>query len=141
VMRFPRTYADADGGSHFDEVDEALAPTAFVPTKPPLALSPPRAATAAVFCQLAPGWDGSWHPSPHRQFAVTLSGEWAITVSDGECRRFGPGEFLLLDDLTGRGHSSAATGPDDSVLLLVWLAEDGEAPAREGAISPSAQSG
>jgi quercetin dioxygenase-like cupin family protein len=128
AIRFPRTYADADGGSHFDEVDEALVPTAFVPTKPPLALSAPHTATATVFCRLAPGWDGAWHPSPRRQFAVTLSGEWEITVTDGECRRFGPGEFLLLDDLTGRGHSSAATGPDDAVLLLVWLAEDGEAP-------------
>jgi hypothetical protein len=128
AMRFPRTYTDADGGSHFDEVEEALAPIAFVPTNPPLGLSSPRAATATVFCQLAPGWDGSWHPSPRRQFALTLSGEWAITVSDGECRRFGPGEFLLLDDLTGRGHSTAVTSVDDAVLLLVWLAEDGDAP-------------
>ena len=93
MIRFPRTYADADGGSHFDEVDEALAPTAFVPTKPPLALSAPCSATAAVFCRLARGWDGSWHPSPRRQFAVTLSGEWEITVTDGESRRFGAGEF------------------------------------------------
>ena len=116
MMRFPRTYADADGRSHFDEV-------------------------AAVFCRLAPGWDGFWHPSPRRQFAVTLSGEWVITVTDGESRRFGPGEFLLLDDLTGRGHSSAATGPDDAVLLLVWLAGNDDARAREGAITPSAQSG
>jgi hypothetical protein len=136
AMRFPRTYADADGGSHFDEVDEALVPTAFVPTKPPLALSEPHAATATVFCQLAPGWDGSWHPSPRRQFAVTLSGEWEITVTDGESRRFGPGEFLLLDDLTGRGHSSASTGPDDAVLLLVRLAGNDDARAREGAITP-----
>jgi hypothetical protein len=127
AMRFPRTYADTDGGSHFDEVDEAFAPIAFVPTNPPLSVSTPRTATAMVFCQLAPCWDGSWHPSPRRQFAVTLSGEWAITVSDGECRRFGPGEFLLLDDLAGRGHCSAATSVDDAVLLLVWLAGDDDA--------------
>jgi hypothetical protein len=128
LMRFPRTYADADGGSHFDEVEDAMAPTAFVPTNPPLGLSIPRAATATVFCRLAPGWDGSWHPSPRRQFALTLSGGWAITVTDGECRRFGPGEFLLLDDLTGRGHHTVVTSADDLVLLLVWLDGDDGAP-------------
>ena len=74
TMRFPRTYADADGESHFAEVEETFAPIAFVPTNPPLGLSAPRAATAAVFCQLAPDWDGDWHPSPRRQFLVTLSG-------------------------------------------------------------------
>ena len=126
TMRFPRTYADADGESHFAEVEETFAPIAFVPTNPPLGLSAPRAATTAVFCQLAPDWDVDWHPSPRRQFIVTLSGECAITVTDGECRRFGPGEFVLLEDLTGRGHRSVVTSVDDVVLLLVWLAEDGD---------------
>src|SRR5215217_6742775 len=124
AMRFPRTYADADGESHFGEVDEALAPTAFVPTKPPLALSAPRAATATVFCRLAPGWDGSWHPTPRSQFAVTLAGEWEITVTDGERRRFGPGDLVLLDDRTGRGHNTVVVGEDDVLILLVWLAQD-----------------
>jgi quercetin dioxygenase-like cupin family protein len=127
AMRYPRTYADAAGESHFCDVEEAMAPTAFVPTNPPLGLSTPRAATATVFCRLEPGWDGSWHPSPRPQYALTLSGEWEITVTDGERRRFGPGEFVLLEDLTGRGHSTAATSADDAVLLLVWLAADGEA--------------
>jgi hypothetical protein len=55
AMRYPRTYADAAGESHFGDVEEAMAPTAFVPTNPPLFLSTPRAATATVFCRLAPG--------------------------------------------------------------------------------------
>ena len=127
TMRYPRTYADAAGESHFGDVEEAMVPTNFVPTNPPLALSAPRGATASVFCRLASGWDGSWHTSPRQQFALTLSGEWEVTVTDGESRRFGPGEFLLLDDLTGRGHTSFATSADDAVLLLVWLDGTGEA--------------
>jgi len=51
-MRYPRTYADAAGESHFGDVEEAMAPTAFVPTNPPLYLSTPQAATATVFCRL-----------------------------------------------------------------------------------------
>jgi hypothetical protein len=126
AMRYPRTHADAAGESHFGDVEESMTPTAFVPTNPPLYLSTPRAATATVFCRLAPGWDGSWHPSPRQQFALTLSGEWEITVTDGESRCFGPGEFVLLEDLTGRGHSTAVTSVEDAVLLLIWLAADGE---------------
>ena len=57
---------------------------------------------------------------------MTLSGEWAVTVTDGECRRFGPGEFVLLEDLTGRGHRADVTSVDDAMLLMVWLAEDGD---------------
>jgi hypothetical protein len=53
TVRFPRTYADAEGGSHFDTVEDPLAPTAFVPTNPPMGLSAPHPATAAVFCRLA----------------------------------------------------------------------------------------
>src|SRR4051812_12787040 len=126
AMCYPRTYADTAGESHFGDVEEAMAPTAFAPPTPPLGLSAPRAATATVFCRLATGWDGSWHPSPRRQFALTLSGEWEITVTNGESRRFGPGEFLLLEDLMGRGHSTAVTSVEDAVLLLIWLAADGE---------------
>jgi hypothetical protein len=124
AARFPRTYADADGGSHFDTVEDALAPTAFVPTNPPLELSAPRSATATVICRLTPGWDGSWHPTPRSQFAVTLAGEWEITVTDGERRRFGPGDMVLLDDRTGRGHNTVVTGGEEVLMLLVWLEED-----------------
>lgn len=123
---FPRTYADPDGGSHFADVEDAIVPTAFVPSNPPLGLSPPRAATTAVFCRLAPGWDGFWHPTPRRQFAVTLSGEWEIAVTDGERRCFRPGDVVLLDDRAGRGHNTVVIGADDVLLMLVWLDGDGE---------------
>ena len=126
AISFPRTYADPDGRSHFVDVEDAIAPAAFVPTNPPLGLSPPRPATTAVFCRLSPGWDGCWHPTPRRQFAVTLSGEWEIAVTDGERRRFGPGAVVLLDDRAGQGHNTLVIGADDVLLLLVWLDGDGE---------------
>lgn len=124
AARFLRTFADAEGGSHFDTVEDALTPMAFVPTNPPLGLSAPRPATATVFCRLAPGWDGSWHPTPRSQFAVTLAGEWEITVTDGARRRFGPGDIVLLDDRTGRGHNTVVPGAEEVLILLVWLEHD-----------------
>jgi Cupin domain len=126
AISFPRTYADPDGRSHFADVEDAIPLTAFVPTNPPLGLSLPRPATTAVFCRLSPGWDGFWHPTPRRQFAVTLSGEWEIAVTDGERRRFGPGDAVLLDDRARRGHHTLVIGADDVLILLVWLEGGGE---------------
>lgn len=55
TVQFPRTYADAEGRSHFDTVEASLTPTAFVPSNPPLGLSASHPTTAAVFCRLTPG--------------------------------------------------------------------------------------
>jgi hypothetical protein len=41
--------------------------------------------------------------TPRRQYAVTLGGEWEITTTDGETRRFLPGSLALLDGMTGPG--------------------------------------
>jgi hypothetical protein len=126
TVRIPRTYADDTGGSHFDIIEETLTPSAFVPTNPPLGLSAPHPATTAIFCRLAPGWDGSWHPTPRTQYAVTLAGDWEITVTDGERRSFGPGDMVLLDDRTGRGHNTVVTSPGEVLILLIWLKLDGD---------------
>ena len=120
-MRIHHLYSDASGESHFEDVE-----VEWVEETRGSKLSRRFPATGIIFRQVPPAYDLDWHPAPRRQFLVTLSGECAITVTDGECRRFGPGEFVLLEDLTGRGHRSVVTSVDDVVLLLVWLAEDGD---------------
>src|SRR5262249_4509620 len=47
-----------------------------------------------------------FHPAPRRQLVVTLSGIGEIVCGDGSSRRFGPGDIMLADDLTGEGHIS-----------------------------------
>jgi hypothetical protein len=113
-MRIARTCATPDGGSRFDDVEVEFKPVKFVPGNPPLDLSEPRVATAAQFSVLAPAWDGSWHPTPRRQYAVTLAGEWEVTTTDGETRLFPPGSVILLDDMTGRGHNTRVTSAGPS---------------------------
>lgn len=48
----------------------------------------------------------NYHVAPRRQFALHLVGVTEIEVGDGTARRFGPGDLLLADDLTGQGHIS-----------------------------------
>jgi quercetin dioxygenase-like cupin family protein len=45
-----------------------------------------------------------WHNAPRRQFVVLLEGKEEIEIGDGTKRQFGPGDILLVEDTTGRGH-------------------------------------
>jgi hypothetical protein len=49
-----------------------------------------------------------WHPAPRRQYIVNLDGGVKITASDGEARIIGPGEIILVEDISGKGHLSQA---------------------------------
>jgi hypothetical protein len=50
-----------------------------------------------------------------------LTGEWELTASDGESRRFSGGSALLVEDTTGKGHSSRVTSKEDSLSVMVEL--------------------
>jgi len=119
-MKHARTYSTPEGGSRFEDV-EVEPPVAFIPGNPPLDLSAPCTVTVAQFTVLAPGWDGSWHTTPRRQYAVTLSGEWEIPTTHGETRRFPPGSLVLLDDTIGRGHNTRVVSVGPVSILLVAL--------------------
>ncbi len=59
------------------------------------------------------------HRAPRRQFIVHLEGEVEVEASDGERRRFGPGDVVLVEDVAGRGHVTRAlsTGPRRTLYL------------------------
>jgi len=50
-----------------------------------------------------------------------LSGEIEAQTSDGEVRIFGPGSVTLLEDTTGKGHTSRVVGTEDVLLAVVQL--------------------
>jgi uncharacterized cupin superfamily protein len=52
---------------------------------------------------------------------VTLSGQVEIEAGDGAVRRFGPGDVLLAEDLTGQGHLTRVVGDQPRTALLVPL--------------------
>jgi hypothetical protein len=39
-----------------------------------------------------------------------LSGQMEIGIGDGTTRRFGPGDVVLADDRTGKGHTTRSLG-------------------------------
>jgi len=120
-MKYTRIYADANGESHFEDVEIQFQQADFAPPAPPVNLSPFSPATQYGFFAVSTDWYGDWHPTPQRQIFFFLSGEVEVEVSDGEVRRFGPGSITLLEDTTGKGHRTRVVGMDDALLAVVQL--------------------
>jgi len=120
-MQYTRIYADSRGESHFDEVTVKLSSMDFAPPAPPLNVSAPIPAAQMVFISSPPGWFGDWHPAPRTQFWVQIAGQTEIEVSDGEVRRFKPGDVVLLEDVTGKGHLSRVVSQEEIQGVFVQL--------------------
>jgi quercetin dioxygenase-like cupin family protein len=63
-----------------------------------------------------------WHHAPGRYAVFTLSGAVDIEIGDGTVRRFGAGDILIAEDVTGQGHGTREVGPEARVSVFVPLA-------------------
>ena len=68
-----------------------------------------------------PGVMQDWHPAPQRQFVVILSGQLEIGFEDGTTKVFGPGDARLVEDITGKGHTTVAIGNEPCITATVGL--------------------
>jgi hypothetical protein len=118
-----KVIADAFGESHFAEISTAFATVDFAPPAPPLGVCEPRPAESFFMIRIPVGWFGDWHPAPARQAMCFLSGEFSVEVSDGEMRRFGPGDLLLLDDLSGKGHRTRLLNRIPALIAVTRLSD------------------
>ena len=123
MITYTRLYSDAQGDSHFEDIEIDLTSTDYAPPAPPLSLSSFTPATQFGFMNAPAGWSSDWHPATARSIFFVLSGEWKVTASDGEARRFGAGSVLLVEDTTGQGHSSRVVSEIDSLAAMVQLSD------------------
>ena len=121
MSTYQRLYADEHGESHFEDVEIDLVSTEYAPPAPPLDLSSFTPATQFGFMRAPAGWSSEWHPSSARNIFFVLNGEWEVTASDGETRRFAAGSVLLAEDTSGKGHASRVLGDADSLAVMVQL--------------------
>lgn len=118
-MRVSRFYTTADGGSAFDDVDIALTAGNADPWGNALKHSVAVFASPAVRVFEAPvGAFQDWHNAPRRQLCVMLAGVWEVGTTDGEKRRWAPGEMFLPDDVEGRGHTSEVIEGPVQILFV-----------------------
>jgi len=64
-----------------------------------------------------------WHPAPRRQFVIILSGQLEIGCGDGSKQTFGPGDARLVEDTTGKGHTTRVVGNEPVLTATVPLAQ------------------
>src|SRR5205809_2949120 len=104
-MKIHRLYTDKNGESHFQDVEVEYAESTRAGR-----LSKRMPATGIIFREVQPDYDLDWHPAPRRQYIINLDAGVQITASDGESRRIGAGEVLLVEDTAGKGHLSKSVG-------------------------------
>lgn len=64
------------------------------------------------------------HNAPRRQLIVPLSGAVEIEVSTGERRTISPGQIILVEDTTGKGHITRAADDATRVTLMLELGDE-----------------
>ena len=115
-----RVYSGSDGKSRVAEEPMAMKPFKDVEGSYGEG-TPMETATGIAFRVFPPGYVLSWHCAPRRQYSITLSGQAEIEVGDGTIARVGPGDIVLAEDLTGRGHVTRVVGNEPRFYALVPL--------------------
>ena len=110
-MSVSRMYTGDDGESHLEELDLDSHPD----------LTTLHAIKGIVFRSTPSGTFSDWHNAPRRQYVITLSGEVEIGLGDGTTHRFGPGHVNLVEDTTGKGHTTRSVGNSPRVTATIHL--------------------
>ncbi len=110
-----RMYTDAQGKARWEAIDLDKMP----------GWTKGLDATNIRFGVRAPGPTQDWHPAPQRQFVIILSGQLEIGFEDGSTRVFGAGDARLMEDLTGKGHTTTAVGSVPCVTATIGLKDQG----------------
>jgi hypothetical protein len=108
-----RMYAGPDQQAHIEQID--------LKTKPDWLKGLP--ASQITFREWPAGQFLDWHPAPRRQFVIILSGQLEIGFSDGTSRVFGPGDARLVEDTTGKGHTTRVHGNQPCMTATIPLAQ------------------
>ena len=116
-----RIYSDPQGESHFGETEVAFKTTNYAPPAPPFDVSSPFPATRFLLASTPPGYFGDLHPTPCRQLGVMLIGELEVQASDGDVKHLRPGNIVLVEDTTGKGHRSRVVGQEAGLILFVHM--------------------
>lgn len=116
-MKATRIHADADGVSHFEDLEIPVSPAGEIGR-----LSAPLPGGPVMFRETDDTYDYDWHQAPRRQWLVLLDGRIEIQTGDGEARTFQGGDVLLLEDTRGGGHRTRQISAGVRRSLFVALA-------------------
>ena len=115
-MKITRIYTGEDGESHFEDSDISLSNSENSDFRSDLIK-----ATGIIFRETGSDYDLDFHNAPRRQFVINLEGSVELVTGDGSSRILGPGDILLAEDTTGKGHISRAIDNQPRTSIFVTL--------------------
>ncbi len=115
-MRITRIYSGDDGESHFEDVEIDLADLGDLGR-----VSKRLGATGIFFRETDGDYELDFHNAPRRQYVINLDAPVELETGDGTRRVLGPGDVLLAEDTTGRGHKSRSVGGKSRRSIFVTL--------------------
>ena len=105
-----RLYTGSDGESHIEEYDKAEL--ANIKIKGTMTFS---------VQEREPGHFMDYHPAASRRWHIHVAGRMIIGLSDGTSHTFNPGDVRLVEDTTGKGHTTTLP---DGLTIAMMIAED-----------------
>jgi len=112
-----RLYTGSDGMSHFEQLNVKFSPLPGVPNS--VEESEPLSTRKSYVVRIAPGFFEDWHNADVRRYVITISGRSQVEVAGGQKLIAQPGQVVLAEDLTGKGHTFRVLGASDWVALFV----------------------
>jgi hypothetical protein len=116
-MQITRVFTGDDNESHFEDVRLELIEQGEIG-----AISEMWPTKGVIFRKVKGDYNLGFHNAPRRQFVVNLTGSVDIEIGDGTVKRLGPGDILLAEDTTGRGHKSSNVAGEPRTCLFLPLA-------------------
>ena len=113
-----RLYSGSDGQTHAENIEVKLMPARTVAG---VDGSESFNVSGAQFVRVRQGSVQDWHTAPRRQYVVALNGRMEVELGGGDTLQFNPGQMVLAEDLTGKGHITRSIGSEDLALLFVPL--------------------
>ncbi|MFD7843507.1 hypothetical protein ACFV4K_11315 [Nocardia sp. NPDC059764] len=118
TLRYTVITSTPDGGSAFTDAEIPLADRTLAAGVPAMAVGAVPSIPGVSYLRSG-GFDSAPHPAPTRQWVVMLRGAIEVTTTDGERRRFAPGDLVPAADTEGLGHTTVAVGAPPFEALFI----------------------
>lgn len=114
-MNYIRIFADEEGETHIEDAHLPYRTDVIAENVPPLHISSLLTGEGVFFMFTevdAAFADLPFHNAPRRMMVIQLAGSSEQTTSDGAVRVLNPGDVLIAEDVTGKGHRSRNMGSE-----------------------------
>jgi hypothetical protein len=121
-MRYTRVFTDSGGETHFEELETPGETIQAVESDLVGTVSVTFPVKGIYFREVVEESSPVPHNAPYPLFIIGLRGTFSIEISSGETREFPPGSVVLVEDTTGKGHTTRRVGDEPRATLMAPLA-------------------